>query len=317
VFIGVGQPCPAKGETMNTNYFTTGGSGTLGKALIKWLQKVDPQCEITVFSRDPMKHKLLPCSINKVIGDVRDYSTLYYAMTGHDVVVHAAAQKHIPEGETNVEETISINVSGSKNVAYAAIEAGIKRVVMISTDKATEPQNVYGATKMLMERMIFDLVPDFEKPQFILCRYGNVLNSTGSVLQIWQRQAAGTGEITITDGEMTRFWMTQEMAVKCVWAAVSLINATGIMIVPKAPAMSVMDMANTLYPDMPKVVIGRRPGEKVHECLITERESAGIIVDHDNYWIISPCVSRTDSVGAYTSDKAPQLSSEVLKEWLA
>lgn len=251
----------------------TGGAGTLGRALIAHFSQ-NANNMITVLSRDPMKHMALRRDYPGVIcvpGDIRDYATVYQVAAGHDIIIHAAAQKHIPVGEAYPEDTIGINVQGSINVCAAAVAAGVPVVVGISTDKVCYPINTYGATKLLMERIFIDHASRYPGTKFTMCRYGNVVGSTGSVLQVWRRQIEEGHSITITDPDMTRFWISENDAVNLVQLAMTA--ASGDIVIPMARAMSMGEMARAFAPHAPIDIIGQRPGEKYHECLLTDQEA--------------------------------------------
>lgn len=244
----------------------TGGTGSFGNAFVRM---TSPHVRrIIVLSRDEMKQndmrKRCP-GVDFFLGDIRDAGRLRRAFDGVDVVIHAAALKIVPAGEYDPGEFVRTNVLGSMNVIEAALDAGVKRVVALSTDKAVAPVNLYGATKLTAERL-FLAANSYSKPNgpvFSVVRYGNVMGSRGSVIPLFLEQAK-TGRLTITDPEMTRFMMTIEQAVELVWSAMS---GQAKLHVPRLPAMKVMDIANIIAPDAEKVVIGVRPGEKIHEAL--------------------------------------------------
>lgn len=272
-----------------TNVLITGGTGTLGKALVKTAVSAGFDWNITVFSRDFLKQaamkKQFPM-VRFVVGDICDYESIYGAMVGHDIVIHAAAQKHIPVAEQYPLEAVRVNVNGSQNVAIAAVMAGVSKVLAISTDKVCYPSSIYGHTKAIMEKMWVNYANDYGSvTDFHLCRYGNVIGSAGSVLQVWERQAAEGGPITITDPTMTRFWLSTAQAVDIVITSLNI--EPGTILVPKAPAMSMGDLAMAFYPEFEHVVIGRRPGEKQDEQMLTDYE-VGRCIDLDNdYWILT------------------------------
>lgn len=256
-----------------TKTLITGGTGTLAHAIIKRATAENWNTEFTIFSRDVMKQERMKKQyphLRYVLGDVRNYDSLYYAMAGHDTVLHLAAQKVIPAGEENSSETISINVDGTRNMATAAIQAGVKQVLFVSTDKAALSLNCYGATKLLGEYCVKE-ANRHGLTTFHLCRYGNVIGSNGSVLPLWQRQMAEGRKPTITHPDMTRFWLTEQQAVDIV--LLSLANPPGTITVPLAPALDMEHFAQYLLGDEVELdTIGLRPGEKMHECLITAEE---------------------------------------------
>lgn len=247
----------------------TGGSGFLGRGI----QKYWPNNDYVVLSRDETKQDVAKRQFPKtewVLGDVRDLDRLTYCMRNVDLVIHAAAIKYIPEAEFNVDECVKVNVDGSRNVITAAIRSNVKRVVGISTDKAVQPVNTYGMTKALMERL-FQEANDYSSTVFTLTRYGNVVGSTGSVITVFARQLESTGELTLTDPDMTRYWQSLQQSVDLIrYAATSL---RGSIIIPKGSSMSMGKLANYLItsrglnPDDRIKVVGVRPGEKMHESL--------------------------------------------------
>lgn len=304
------------------NLFITGGTGTLGYALVDRYYK---QCDITVFSRDPVKQfhmKQVFPNVRFVMGDVRNYNQLSRAMIGHDVVIHTAANKHIPQAEQNVQETIEINVTGSANVAGAALETGVKHVVGVSTDKVCYPINTYGFTKALMERT-FQEYSRFGLTKFHLCRYGNVIGSTGSVLQVWNRQMEQGVTPTITERSMTRFWLSIKDAVKIIEQA--LESPSGTIVIPLAPALSMQQFADYLLPLGQAVeVIGIRPGEKLHESLLTPDERFYIGETDLDWLLLYPRIDgpRNDGDNGYKSgyvSNSPSkwLEASTLRKWVS
>jgi UDP-N-acetylglucosamine 4,6-dehydratase len=257
---------------MKGNIFITGG-GTLAKAIITRSKQERDDCSFTVVSRDPIKQiqltNLFP-DIRYSLCDIRDTARLSDLMVGHDTVIHTAAMKHIPLGETNVLETIEINLEGSLSVATAAIKSGIKSVMGISTDKVCHAVNTYGATKYLMEKMFQEFAWQYET-EFHLVRYGNVLASNGSVIQVWRKMLAETGKVTATDPDMTRYWLTADQAVSLI--RFSFNQPSGTIIIPNLPALKMSDMAKYTLPEGTEITYsGLRPGEKRHEEMLTEEE---------------------------------------------
>lgn len=290
---------------MTEKILITGGTGTLGTALVETAVSSGMDWEITIFSRDYLKQARMKRKypqLHYVVGDICNYESIYAAAVGHDVIIHAAAQKHIPAAEENILDAVRVNVHGSQNVAMAAVESGVRQVIGISTDKVCTPSSIYGMTKAIMERLFVQYAADYYGiVDFKMCRYGNVLGSNGSVLQVWERQAERGGPITLTDPTMTRFWLSRDDAVSLVLHAMRI--PTGTVLIPKAPALSMAKLANYLYPDMEKKVIGRRPGEKSHEMLI-EVEEVERLGDMGGCWLLIP----TESGNPISLDEAELLA---------
>lgn len=316
----------------------TGGTGSLGVALIPELQRAG--YSVTVYSRDEVKQTELKRQfpdVYCVLGDVRDENWLELCMRRHELVVHAAAYKQVPSSEVNAGEAIETNVIGSRNVARAAVRAGVERVVGISTDKACAPVNCYGETKALMEKL-FQQACLWGDTKFYLVRYGNVLGSRGSVVPLFQKQMA-EGKVTVTCGEMTRFWLTLGDAVKLVQAAIASNTTPGSILIPKAPASNMLTLldavANTYgettahkhffkgqWQVLPKFVvedIGIRPGEKMHEQLIHRGESAHVCDTGIMYYILPAYTKPVEAMPAgfeYRSDTARTLGVSDLEKML-
>ncbi len=267
---------------MVTNIFMTGGAGFLGRAILGRYARERPDVLFTVFSRDEAKQdrtrRLFP-QHRYLLGDIRDARSLDLAMMGHQVVIHAAAMKYVPQGEINVTESVAINVDGSRNVCVAAMRAGVERVVGISTDKACRPVNVYGLTKLLMERL-FQESDGRTDTRFNLVRYGNVISSTGSVIPLFRRQAR-EGRVTLTNPEMTRFWLDINEAVDLVEMALAEAEG-GTVLIPRLSSLSMREVAEVSAAielgdqgaeNVQYDVIGQRFGEKVHEELVSPIET--------------------------------------------
>ena len=301
--------------------FLTGGSGTLGKAVIRRAHSEGWPCEITVFSRDPMKQfpikKEYP-NVSFVIGDITDFVTLKNAIAGHDIVLHLAAQKHIPTGEFNVMQTIDVNLMGSINVAQACIENLVKKVVGISTDKVVHAVNTYGATKYLMEKVFQEYGTMQDITKFNLVRYGNVLGSTGSVIQVWRKMEEETGKIKITDPNMSRFWLTVDDAVDIILLSLETPIPSGSIIIPKCSATTLGALGNfTLLDDTEIDYIGMRPGEKRHEELLGKEESRFAAENMTGDWmLLAPTTTEPLDGEAWwhNSKDCPQFTKkEILK----
>lgn len=262
----------------------TGGTGSFGKACLKELVKTDNT--IVVFSRSEfLQHELAlqyPESeyptVRFFIGDIRDVNRLKRALVGVDYVIHAAALKQVPAAEYNPTEAIKTNIMGAVNLIEACIDCGVKKVIALSTDKAVNPINLYGATKLCMEKLLVAGNHYSNKTLFSVVRYGNVVGSRGSVVPLFKRQK-DVGELTITHPDMTRFWITIEQAVKFVLDRLEDMQG-GEIFIPKLPSMNIMDLATAIAPDAIKTVTGIRPGEKLHEILINRDCRATEFYDH-------------------------------------
>jgi UDP-N-acetylglucosamine 4,6-dehydratase len=271
----------------------TGGTGSFGKKLTRILMDEYKPAKIIVFSRDELKqHEMRAAgydapNLRYFIGDIRDSSRLKRAFEGVDIVVHAAALKQVPACEYNPMEAIKTNILGSSNVIDAALDTGVERVVALSTDKAVNPVNLYGATKLAAEKLFIqsNSYAGGRKTRFSCVRYGNVVGSRGSVVPVFLRQREN-GEITITDDRMTRFWISLEQGVRFVIRCTEQMYG-GEVFVPKIPSMSIIDLAKAIAPQAKVNVIGIRPGEKLHEVLISEDE-ARTTVDMDDMYVVQP-----------------------------
>lgn len=302
----------------------TGGTGSFGKAFIKRLFTDYKPQKVIVFSRDEYKQSIMaedfPSTtypIRFFVGDVRDKDRLYRAFDGVDIVIHCAALKQVPSCEYNPFEAIKTNIMGSSNVVEAAIDRGVKKVIALSTDKAVTPINLYGATKLALERLFVaaNAYAGGKNTLFSVVRYGNVVGSRGSVIPIFYEIYRKHQKIyPITHPEMTRFWLTLPTAVDLVITALESPIHGGIF-VPKIPSMKVIDLARVFNPQAEFDIIGIRPGEKLHEMLISDYEGARTIWDPAlKLYIILPTsfdVSEYQSSMvppgfAYTSDKNTQ-----------
>ncbi|HDG98263.1 MAG TPA: UDP-N-acetylglucosamine 4,6-dehydratase (inverting) [Desulfobacterales bacterium] len=271
----------------------TGGTGSFGKKFTEIaLQEHDPKA-IRIFSRGELLQLQMRQQFNDdprlrfFIGDVRDRDRLYRAIDGVDILVHAAALKQVPACEYNPIEAVKTNIDGAVNVINAAIDNEVEKVIAISTDKAVYPVNLYGATKLVAEKLFVqgNAYTGKHRTTFSVVRYGNVVGSRGSVIPIFLKQRQ-TGKITITDERMTRFWITLEQGVRFVISCIARMKG-GEIFVPKIPSMRIVDLANVIAPGVEREIIGIRPGEKIHECLITEEE-ARHAREFDTYFVIEP-----------------------------
>lgn len=279
----------------NTTILITGGTGSFGKKCVEMiLQSCKPK-RLIIFSRDELKQFEMaqrfspekhPC-LRYFIGDVRDRERLYRAFRGVDYVIHAAALKQVPAAEYNPTECIRTNISGAENIVNAAADCGVKKVVALSTDKAVAPVNLYGATKLCSDKL-FVAANAFTACETVysVVRYGNVMDSRGSVIPFFIRQREEGGPLTITDMRMTRFWITLDQAVRMVFRSFEIAGG-GEVLVPKIPSMKITDLAEAIAPGTPTVEVGIRPGEKLHETMITAEDSRHTI-DIGDYYVIKP-----------------------------
>ncbi|MEE2960709.1 MAG: UDP-N-acetylglucosamine 4,6-dehydratase (inverting) [Myxococcota bacterium] len=309
----------------------TGGTGSFGRRFVQTILKTCHPKWVIVFSRDELKQHDMRREIQDprlkfFIGDIRDKERLYRAFKAEvDIVVHAAALKQVPACEYNPFEAIQTNVIGAKNIIDAAIDCGISRVMALSTDKAVSPINLYGATKLCMEK-IFTHGNSYSGPRdtrFACVRYGNVVGSRGSVIPIFLEQRE-TGTLTVTDKRMTRFWLTLDQGVRFVLSCIPLITG-GEVFVPKISSMAVLDLAEAIGPDCEITTSGIRPGEKLHESLISEDEARNavrvdkmfVIQPHDHKWVGpgSPQAEKLPDGFSYRSDNNDQwLTKETLAQ---
>ena len=277
----------------NKVILVTGGTGSFGKKFIEVMLKEYQPAKLIVFSRDEQKqHEMRQAgfdhpNLRYFIGDIRDAARLRRAFEGVDFVVHAAALKQVPACEYNPMEAVKTNILGSSNVIDAALDAGVERVIALSTDKAVNPINLYGATKLAAEKLFVqsNAYAGGRESRFACVRYGNVVGSRGSVVPVFLRQR-DEGVMTITDERMTRFWITLEQGVRFVIRCLEEMHG-GEVFVPKIPSMKVVDLARVVAPQAEINVIGIRPGEKLHEVLISEDE-ARTVVELDDMYVVQP-----------------------------
>jgi len=300
----------------------TGGTGSFGKAFIKRLLDVKDIRKVIVFSRDELKqfemqetHKSE--KLRYFLGDVRDYNRLEQATFDVDIVVHAAAMKQIPAAEYNPMEAIKTNIFGAENVIRAAIYNGISRVVALSTDKAANPANLYGATKLCSDKLFVagNYLAGKRGTKFSVVRYGNVLGSRGSVIPFFLEKAK-TGVIPITDPRMTRFWLSLEQGVDFVINSLDRMQG-GEIFVPKIPSFKVTDVAKVVAPNIDHKIIGIRQGEKLHEVMITEDDSLNTLEFDDHYVISTSPKSHKNYHGKSGKfvEEGFRFSSETNPQW--
>ena len=305
----------------------TGGTGSFGKAFVKHvLNKFEPK-KLIVFSRDEYKQYNMAQKYNDscmryFIGDVRDKSRLTMAMRDVDIVVHAAALKHVPVAEYNPFECIHTNVLGAENIVTAALACSVKKVIALSTDKAVNPINIYGASKLAADKILVaaNALSGNSATRFSIVRYGNVIGSRGSIIPYFKQLLDdGCESLPITDKRMTRFWITMEQGVNFVLNSIDMMYG-GEVFIPKMPSMKIEDMVSAIAPNVSSHVIGIRPGEKLHEVLITSDDTSKI-VEQDERFVI--CPSQYPEVAQkYIENGANQMpedfnySSDSNEDWL-
>ena len=279
----------------NKTILITGGTGSFGKKCTKTiLERFKPK-KLIIFSRDELKQFEMaqifsedkhPC-IRYFIGDVRDKERLHRAFHGVDYVIHAAALKQVPAAEYNPFEAVKTNIIGAQNIINVAIDQGIKKIIALSTDKAANPVNLYGATKLCSDKLFVagNSYVGKDHTTFSVVRYGNVVGSRGSVVPFFIERKK-TGTLPITDSRMTRFWITLEQGVDFVLECLKNMVG-GELYVPKIPSMNIMDLATAIAPKCKTEIIGIRPGEKLHEVMITKDDSRNTI-EFDNHYVIKP-----------------------------
>jgi UDP-N-acetylglucosamine 4,6-dehydratase/5-epimerase len=307
----------------------TGGTGSFGKKFARTVLKRYNVRKLIIYSRDEDKQFLMMHDpvfrddprLRFFIGDVRDPDRLEMAFRGVDYVIHAAALKHVPTAEYNPFECIRTNVHGAENVVTAAIKSNVKKVIALSTDKAANPINLYGASKLASDKIFsaaINLVGERGTPVFTVVRYGNVIGSRGSVVPFFQRLISeGAKSLPITDEKMTRFWITLENGVDFVLSSMDLMQG-GEIFVPKIPSMKIVDMAATVAPNMPTHVVGIRPGEKLHEVMITEDDARSTIELEDRY-VIRPVPDGLERVYHHEQKQVADMfryDSNSNHEWL-
>lgn len=319
----------------NKTILITGGTGSFGNTFVPMtLSKYDPQ-KIIIFSRDEMKQWEMAKKfdgdprVRFFIGDVRDKERLYRALDGVDFVVHAAATKIVPTAEYNPFECVKTNVIGAMNLIDACIDKGVSRVVALSTDKASSPINLYGATKLASDKLFVagNSYSGAHRSRFSVVRYGNVMGSRGSVIPFFM-SIKDSGVIPITDPRMTRFMISLEQGVKLVWHTFEDMEG-GEIYVKKIPSMNVVDLAKVIAPEATQKIVGIRPGEKLHEQMISP-EDAFYTYEYDEHFKILPVINnwssdpfrikdgkRVSEGFVYASDNNPDwMSSADFKEWL-
>jgi len=286
----------------NKNILITGGTGSFGKKYTETLLKEFSPKKIIIFSRDELKQFEMAQTFSDdcmryLIGDVRDRDRLEEVMSGVDFVIHAAALKHVPIAEYNPTECIRTNINGAENVIHAALKNNVSKIIALSTDKAANPINLYGATKLASDKLFVaaNNMVGSRKTSFSVVRYGNVLSSRGSVIPFFQNLInSGTKELPITHKDMTRFLITLQDGVNFVLKNFERMQG-GEIFIPKIPSMKMTDLALALAPNLPHKMIGIRPGEKLHEVMCPSDDSH-LTLEFDNHYVIQPSIPLATSI---------------------
>jgi UDP-N-acetylglucosamine 4,6-dehydratase len=311
-------------DLSGTTILLTGGTGSFGNAFVERVTSTWPDAVVRVFSRDELKQsemrtKFGDDQVRYMIGDIRDRGRMTRAAQGADILVHAAAMKQVPACEYNPFEAVRTNVLGAQHVVDAAIDAGVSKVVGLSTDKAVNPVNLYGATKLCAEKIIVqgNAYAAHSNTKLACVRYGNVIGSRGSVVPLFKAQAV-QGGLTITDDRMTRFWITLDQAVDLVLYALEHMTG-GEVFIPKIPSMRVVDLAEAIAPGISVRVTGIRPGEKLHELLLTSDEARHSIDAGEVYVVLPEHPWWTDEVRSGQGKPVDHdfvYASDTNEEWL-
>ena len=302
----------------------TGGTGSFGNKFVEIVLKKYRPKKLIVLSRDELKQykmtqKFTDDCMRFFIGDVRDKERLHRAFDGVDIVVHAAALKQVPTAEYNPFEAVKTNVLGAENIINVAIDNNVEKIIALSSDKAVNPVNLYGATKLCSDKLFIagnSYVGWKRRTRFSVVRYGNVMGSRGSVVPFF-REKAKTGKIPITDERMTRFWITLEQAVEFVIKCLTIMRG-GEIFIPKIPSMKIVDLASVIAPECGFEIVGIRPGEKLHEILIQEDEIR-YTVEYDDLYIIQPDILGRKEKNWKDGRRLPEgfiYSSDKNERWL-
>ncbi len=312
----------------NASIMVTGGTGSFGNAFVEYVLTNYKPARLIIYSRDEFKQYKMAQKFDNhpalrfFIGDVRDEDRLGFAMRGVDYLFHAAAMKQVVTAEYNPIECINTNIIGGENIVRVAIRQGVKKVLAISTDKAVKPVNLYGSTKACMEKLFIaaNHLAGRNGPRFSNVRYGNVVGSRGSVVPVFLAQRE-TGTLTITDERMTRFWLRIEDGVKFVVNCAEMMRG-GEIFVRKLPSMRVTDLAEAMAPGCKINIVGIRPGEKLHESMVSEEESL-TTYEYDDFYVIQPTIKMwtTEESNAYGGQEGKQVSegfsysSDINSDW--
>jgi UDP-N-acetylglucosamine 4,6-dehydratase len=301
----------------NKNILITGGTGSFGKKYVKTLLKNYTPNKIIIYSRDELKQFEMQQDFNQTcmryfIGDVRDKERLTQAMNGVDFVIHAAALKQVPAAEYNPMECIKTNINGAENVISAALANNVEKVIALSTDKAANPVNLYGATKLVSDKLFVaaNNISGGHNTTFSVVRYGNVIGSRGSVVPFFQKLINdGATEIPVTHKEMTRFWITLQDGVNFVLKNFDRMLG-GEIFVPKIPSMRIVDLAKAMAPNLAISIIGIRPGEKLHEIMCPSDDSYHTY-EYDDHFVIAPSIKFSSRSNDFTINNLQEIGKIV------
>jgi UDP-N-acetylglucosamine 4,6-dehydratase len=298
----------------------TGGTGSFGKQYVRTILKKYQPNRLIIYSRDELKQfemeqefpvSKYPC-MRYFIGDVRDQSRLIAAMQNVDFVIHAAALKQVPAAEYNPMECIKTNIHGAENVIQASLIANVNKVIALSTDKAANPINLYGATKLASDKLFVaaNNIAGGHKTRFSVVRYGNVVGSRGSVVPFFNKLInEGADNLPITDLRMTRFWITLQQGVDFVLKNFERMHG-GEIFVPKIPSVKIIDLANAMAPNLSKAIIGIRPGEKIHEIMCPSDDSH-LTIEFGDHFVITPTIMFSEKVNSYTKNNLGEVGQFV------
>ncbi len=295
----------------------TGGTGSFGKKYVATLLSRYSPKKIIIFSRDELKQFDMaqvydaPC-MRYMIGDVRDKERMVQACDGVDYIIHAAALKQVPAAEYNPLECINTNIRGAENVIHAALQCGVEKVIALSTDKAANPINLYGATKLASDKLFVaaNNMVGSRKTRFAVVRYGNVVGSRGSVVPFFEKLVAEKADaLPITDNDMTRFWISLQDGVDFVLKNFGRMHG-GEIFVPKIPSVRITDLATAIAPDLPQKVVGIRPGEKLHEIMCPADDSH-LTIEFDDHYVLSPSIKFYDADNTFLENKLGEAGKPV------
>ena len=302
----------------NKSILITGGTGSFGHQYAYTLLEKFKVRRIVIYSRDELKQYEMQMKFNKFknvirffIGDVRDRDRLQEAMRGIDIVIHAAAMKHVPAAEYNPMECIKTNIHGAENLIHTALANNVDRVIALSTDKAANPVNLYGATKLASDKL-FVAANNMSggRTKFAIVRYGNVVGSRGSVVPFFEKLIKeGSDNLPITHKDMTRFWITLQEGVDFVLKCIERMDG-GEIFVPKIPSVRIIDLAKAMAPELPIKIIGIRPGEKLHEVMCPSDDSH-LTVEFDDYFVISPSIKFYSRENDFTSNALGEIGKKI------